>query len=85
MGLSEVWTLAAGSSSNPGSRLDSLKRSNIKYPRELISIFVQNTGLPWQVNVGETLDKIVDEWTYAQFLDHETYMERMVGSLLKLP
>ena len=38
-----------------------------------------------QVNVGENLDKIVDEWTYAQFLDHETYMERMVGSLLKLP
>ena len=43
-------------------------------------MFVQNTGLPWQVNVGENLDKIVDEWTYAQFLDHETYMERMVGS-----
>ena len=32
-----------------------------------------------QVNVGENLDKIVDEWTYAQYLDTETYMERMVG------
>ena len=32
-----------------------------------------------QVNVGENLDKIVDEWTYAQYLDPEIYMERMVG------
>ena len=29
--------------------------------------------------MGENLDKIVDEWTYAQYLDPETYIERMVG------
>ena len=35
-----------------------------------------------QVNVGENLDKIVDEWTHAQFLMNqypETYMYRMVS------
>ena len=31
-----------------------------------------------QVNVGQNLDKIVDEWTHAQYLDSDTYMERMV-------
>merc|ERR1719402_690660 len=32
-----------------------------------------------EVSVGENLDKIVDEWTYAEFLDLDTYQERMVG------
>jgi len=32
-----------------------------------------------QVNVGQNLDKIVDEWTHAQYLDSDTYMERMVA------
>ena len=32
-----------------------------------------------EVNVGELLDKIVDEWTYAEYLDLDLYTERMVG------
>jgi len=32
-----------------------------------------------EVNVGELLDKIVDEWTYAEYLDVDTYLERMIG------
>ena len=32
-----------------------------------------------QVNVGENLDRIVDEWTYAEHLEREVYMARMVG------
>jgi len=32
-----------------------------------------------EVSVGENLDKIVDEWTYAEFLDLDTYLQRMVG------
>ena len=32
-----------------------------------------------EVNVGENLDKIVDEWTHAEYLDPESYMDRMVG------
>lgn len=32
-----------------------------------------------EVNVGDLLDKIVDEWTYAEFLDADTYLERMVN------
>ena len=35
-----------------------------------------------QVNVGENLDKIVDEWTHAEFLMYqypETYIYRMVS------
>jgi len=31
-----------------------------------------------EVNVGENLDKIVDEWTHAEYLDQEFYMDRMV-------
>ena len=34
-----------------------------------------------QVNVGQNLDKIVDEWTHAQYLNTDTYMERMVRLL----
>ena len=30
------------------------------------------------MSVGQNLDKIVDEWTHAQYLDSDTYMERMV-------
>ena len=30
------------------------------------------------VNIGELQDKIVDEWTYAELLDPDTYQERMV-------
>ena len=39
-----------------------------------------------QVNAGENQDKIVDEWTHAEFLmyqDPETYVERMVNSFHK--
>ena len=32
-----------------------------------------------QVNVGEDLDCVVDEWTYAEVVDRETYTARMVG------
>ena len=32
-----------------------------------------------QVNVGEDLDRVVDEWTYAEVVDRETYTARMVG------
>ena len=32
-----------------------------------------------EVNIGELQDKIVDEWTCAEFLDLDTYRERMVG------
>ena len=31
--------------------------------------------------MGQNLDKIVDEWTHAQYLDSDTYMERMVRIL----
>ena len=33
------------------------------------------------MSVGQNLDKIVDEWTHAQYLDSDTYMERMVSIL----
>ena len=36
--------------------------------------------------MGENQDKIVDEWTHAEFLmyqDPETYVERMVNSFHK--
>ena len=39
-----------------------------------------------QVNVGENLDKIVDEWTHAEFLMYqypETYINRMVDINIK--
>jgi len=32
-----------------------------------------------EVSVGENLDKIVDEWTYAEYLDIDTYLERMIN------
>ena len=32
-----------------------------------------------EVNVGDLVDKIVDEWTYAEFLDIDTYLERMIN------
>ena len=31
------------------------------------------------VNVGELVDKVVDEWTYAELLDPMVYQSRMVG------
>ena len=38
------------------------------------------------MNVGENLDKIVDEWTHAEFLMYqypETYINRMVDINIK--
>jgi len=32
-----------------------------------------------EVNIGDLLDKIVDEWTYAEYLDEDVYKERMIG------
>eukprot|EP00091_Calanus_sinicus_P018545 TRINITY_DN4273_c0_g1_i3.p1 TRINITY_DN4273_c0_g1~~TRINITY_DN4273_c0_g1_i3.p1 ORF type:complete len:455 (-),score=140.35 TRINITY_DN4273_c0_g1_i3:20-1384(-) len=32
-----------------------------------------------EVNIGDLQDKIVDEWTYAEFLDIDTYLERMIN------
>jgi len=31
-----------------------------------------------EVNIGDNFDKIVDEWTHAELLDRETYLQRMV-------
>ena len=57
--------------------------SNVKLMKCQYKIALEHWFETQQVNVGENLDKIVDEWTHAQFLmdqQPETYIERMVNS-----
>ena len=63
--------LEAGFFWNHGSHLNFLKRC----PSDpFFEYIIKNLS---QVNVGDNLDKIVDEYTYAELVDPDFYKERL--------